>query len=120
MMEKNIYRGEVYWVAIDNFETGSEIAGKRPAIILQNNQGNLHSKTTIVAFLTSRIEKHTYLPTHVFLKHRVGLPRNSFVMLEQIRTVSLERLGKKLITVTPGEMKMIDLALKTSVGLGEF
>ena len=54
---------------------GSEQGGIRPAIIIQNNKGNLFSNTTIVMPCTSNI-KHLYQPTHALLKRNKenGLP----------------------------------------------
>lgn len=70
---KEIKRGVIY--AVD-FGTGcgSEQGGTRPSLILQNDIGNRHSPTTIVAAITSRKTKAT-LPTHVKIM-RKGLKPN--------------------------------------------
>ena len=55
-------RGDIYLANLNPFK-GSEQGGKRPVIVLQNNIGNRHSSTLIIAPITSRIEKNTGQPT---------------------------------------------------------
>ena len=88
---KEIKRGEIY--AVD-FGTGfgSEQGGTRPSLILQNDIGNRHSPTTIVAAITGRKTKAA-LPTHVAIMTS-GLKTESTVLLEQIRTIDKARLGE--------------------------
>ena len=88
---KEIKRGEIY--AVD-FGTGfgSEQGGTRPSLILQNDIGNRHSPTTIVAAITGRKTKAA-LPTHVKIMAK-GLKTESTVLLEQIRTIDKARLGE--------------------------
>lgn len=83
---KEIKRGEIY--AVD-FGTGfgSEQGGTHPSLILQNDIGNRHSPTTIVAAITGRKTKAA-LPTHVKIMAK-GLKTESTVLLEQIRTIGL-------------------------------
>lgn len=79
-------RGDIYYADLPSV-IGCEQGGIRPVLVIQNNTGNRFSPTVIVAAITSRMDKHP-LPTHVFLgSGRYGLPRNSMVMLEQIRTI---------------------------------
>ena len=85
---KNIYRGDVFLVDCGKV-VGSEQGGIRPAVVLQNDTGNRHSPTTIVALVTSKPKKN--FPTHVLIHKGLGKP--SYVLLEQIRTVSIKRLG---------------------------
>ena len=55
-MIKNISRGEIYVADLNPYQ-GSEQGGIRPVVILQNDTGNYFSSTTIVASLTSHVEK---------------------------------------------------------------
>ena len=57
-------RGDIYLANLNPFK-GSEQGGKRPVVVLQNNIGNRHSSTLIIAPITSRVEKNTRQPTHV-------------------------------------------------------
>ena len=88
---KEIKRGEIYSA---DFGTGfgSEQGGVRPVLILQNNTGNKHSLTTIVAAITGRKTKAA-LPTHVAIMTS-GLKTESTVLLEQIKTIDKARLGE--------------------------
>ena len=66
-MEREIYRGEIYYARL--YETvGSEQSGVRPVVIVQNNTGNRYSKTVIIVPLTKKIETNEIQPTHVIVK----------------------------------------------------
>ena len=59
-------RGDIFFTRFDN-ATGSEQSGNRPAVILQNDVGNYHSPTLIVATMTSKAEKKVNQLTHCLL-----------------------------------------------------
>lgn len=65
-----IKRGEIYYANLCPI-VGSEQGGVRPVVILQNDKGNSHSRTTIVAAITSVTHK-TYLPTHSRNRRRIS------------------------------------------------
>ena len=78
--------------------------------------GNRHSPTVIVAAITSRI-KHRHQPTHVHLDGRqCGLPNDSTIMLEQLRTLDKQRLLGYIGSIGKAKMKEVDQALEISVG----
>ena len=81
---KEIKRNDIYYAELDPV-VGSEQGGLRPVLILQNDTGNRHSPTTIVAAITSSPRK-TKLPTHITVQTK-GLTKESIVLLEQIRTI---------------------------------
>lgn len=110
---RKINRGDVYMTEIE-YSRGSEQRGIRPAVVIQNDIGNKFSPTTIVAFVTSKRKKN--LPTHVKIRCS-GLPKKSTVMLEQIRTISVNRLKKYVGTLSFHDMKRVDKALKISLGM---
>ena len=86
-------------------------------LIIQNDIGNRHSPTVIVAAITSRI-KHHRLPTHVNLNGRqCGLHNESTIMLEQLRTLDKQRLLGYAGTVGKGKMQEVNTALEISVGI---
>ena len=86
-------------------------------LIIQNDIGNRHSPTVIVAAITSRI-KHHRLPTHVNLNGRqCGLPNESTIMLEQLRTLDKQRLLGYAGTVGKGKMQEVNAALEISIGI---
>ena len=78
----------------------SEQSGIRPAIIIQNDKGNEHSPTTIVASITSQEKR--YLPTHVIVKpYQSGLNKVSTILMEQIRTIDKSRIISKVGHIEP-------------------
>lgn len=111
-----IRRGELYYATLDPV-IGSEQGGKRPVLILQNDIGNKHSPTVVVAAITSRLGK-AKLPTHVNLSSE-KLSKDSIVLLEQIRTIDKCRLVEYIGKATPEEMEFIEKALLVSVGINK-
>ncbi len=108
-------RGEVYLINFDPVR-GSEQGGIRPALIIQNNIGNHHSPTTIVAAITSTQRKN--LPTHVpITPDEVDLISPSLILTEQIRTIDKERIHRKLGLLDHHKMSKVEDALITSLGI---
>lgn len=114
-MKKNILRGELYYADLSPV-VGSEQGGIRPVLVIQNNLGNKHSPTVIIAAITSKAMKST-LPTHYLLTEINGLDRNSLVLLEQIRTIDKRRLKNYVGALCQSDMLNVDIALAVSVGL---
>src|SRR5574344_539556 len=91
----DIKRGYLYYADLSPVR-GSEQGGVRPVLVIQNDIGNKYSPTVIVAAITSQINK-SKLPTHIELNaQRYGLPKDSVVLLEQIRTLDKRRLTEKI------------------------
>ena len=88
-----ILRGDILYAEL-GAAVGSEQAGFRPVVVVQNDVGNRYSPTVVVAPLTSNIRKNI-LPTHVYVGRESGV-RPSLVLLEQLRTVDKCRLGDKI------------------------
>lgn len=107
-----ILRGEIYHADLNPI-LGSEQGGYRPVLIIQNNRGNQHSPTVIIAAITSRSK--TKLPTHVPINGIKGLEKDSFVLLEQIRTLDKERLDDYVGRLSREQMTKVDKALRTSM-----
>lgn len=108
-------RGEVYLVSFDPAQ-GAEIQKTRPALILQNDIGNRHSPVTIVAAITSNVQRQG--PTSVLVTApEGGLTVDSVVLLNQIRTVDKCRLVKRLGVLRAAPMKQINQATMISLGL---
>lgn len=87
----------------------------RPVLCIQNNAGNKHSPTIIVAAITSR-ETRASFPTHVSISTG-GLRKKSYVLLEQIRTIDKTRLGEYVGKISKDEMGRVDHAIIVSMGL---
>ena len=112
-------RGQIYLTALDP-ALGHEIKKTRPALIIQNDVTNQYSSTTIVAAITSTVNTPPY-PNEVILQPgRSGLSAISTVRLDQLRTVDRLRLLKPLGTLDAATMRLVDDAIKASLGLIAF
>lgn len=112
-----MHRGEIYLVDLSD-QVGSEQTGIRPALIVQNDQGNLHSPTTIICPLTS--QDKTPIETHVTITPMdAGILKNSTVLCEQVRVVDKRRLKKKLgEIINRNKIEDINKKLMISIGIG--
>lgn len=96
MKEDWVYRrGDIYFADLDPV-VGSEQGGTRPVIVIQNDTGNKHSPTLIVATVTTRIRKKENMPTHLLIKDNPAFREASVVQLEQIRTIDKCRIDNYL------------------------
>ena len=111
---REIKRNEVYYADLSPVR-GSEQGGIRPVLIIQNDIGNKHSPTTIVAAITSRQTK-AKLPTHVDVSVE-GLTKDSIVLLEQIRTIDKNRLTDYVGRLDKETMGKVDRAIVISFGI---
>lgn len=112
----NFKRGELYYADLSPV-VGSEQGGVRPVLIIQNDVGNKYSPTVIVAAITSQINK-AKLPTHIELKsYYCGLPKDSVILLEQVRTLDKRRLKERIGELDNTKMKKVENALLISLGL---
>ena len=119
-MKKNnepiVYRGEIYYADLSS-SVGSEQGGLRPVVVIQNNLGNKHSPTTIIAPITSRNSKNL-LPTHIpLVQGEGGLSSNSLILLEQVRVVDKQRLKNRFGILSEDKMEQVNKAIKISLGV---
>ena len=115
-MDTSVKRGDIYYADLSPV-VGSEQGGVRPVLIVQNDTGNRFSPTVIAAAITSQTNKAS-LPTHISLAAPdYGLPRDSVVLLEQIRTLDKRRLRERMGRVDGAVMEKIDAAIAVSFGL---
>ena len=110
-----VKRGDLYYADLRPV-VGSEQGGIRPVLVVQNDVGNKYSPTVIAAAITSQLNK-AKLPTHINLPaEQYGLPKNSVVLLEQIRTIDKQRLKEKIGELPKGVMSRVNEALMISLG----
>lgn len=115
----NVKRGDIYYADLSPV-IGSEQGGVRPVLIVQNDIGNRYSPTVIIAAITSQINK-AKLPTHIeIVATDYGLPKDSVVLLEQIRTIDKRRLDEKVGHLDDDMMDKVNEALLISLGLVDF
>ena len=111
-----IRRGEIFYADLSPVK-GSEQGGVRPVLIVQNDIGNKYSPTVIVAAITSQINK-AKLPTHIEISAvEYGLPKDSVILMEQIRTIDKKRLKEKIGYLSSEIMEKVNEALQISFGL---
>ena len=102
-----VRRGDIFFADLSPV-VGSEQGGIRPVLIVQND---------ICAAITSQMNK-AKLPTHIALSSAVyALPKDSVVLLEQIRTIDKQRLREKLCCLDDAMMRRVDRSLLISLGL---
>ena len=107
-----IRRGDIYYADLRPV-IGSEQGG----IIIQNDTGNRHSPTVIVAAITSRMTK-AKLPTHIKIdKNKCDIIKDSVILLEQLRTIDKQRLKDKVCHLDDEMLKTVDKALCISLEL---
>ena len=111
-----ISQGDIYYADMEP-HIGSEQGGKRPVVVLQNNIGNRHSPTLIVATVTTRTEKKKKQPTHVLVDSNPAFEEPSMILLEQIFTIDKSRIERFMGYASKAEMLRIDMALLVSLAL---
>jgi mRNA interferase MazF len=115
----SVKRGDIYYADLSPV-VGSEQGGLRPVLIIQNDVGNRYSPTVIAAAITSRLGKNR-LPTHIDVyADRVGLVKDSVILLEQVRTLDKRRLKEKMGHLDESMMEEVNRAIAVSVGLGDW
>ncbi len=99
-----ILRGEVRWADL-NPVRGHEQAGLRPVLIISHDVFNERSGTVIAVAITSQPQRAGFPLT---LELRTGnLPKQSWIKISQIRTLSTERIGKLLGRVSEEELNQV-------------
>lgn len=108
-------RGETWQVDFDP-TVGREQAGRRPALIVSDNALNGGPRGLVVVIpLTGAVRG---LPSHVLVTPpEGGLTKPSVIMTEQVRSVSKDRLGRRLGSVTRETMDQVDHLLRIVLGL---
>jgi len=108
-----ILRGEIRWADL-NPTRGKEQAGVRPVLILSHNIFNERSGTVIAMALTSQTQRAGFPLT--FELDSEKLPKKSWVKISQIRTLSVERIGRKIARVSVEELKQVIEGLNEIIG----
>ncbi len=109
-----ILRGEVRWAEL-NPVRGHEQSGHRPVLILSHDIFNNRSGTVIAMALTSQPQKAQFPLT--YLLESVQLQKKSWVKISQIRTLSVDRIGKKLGRIEPEQLEKIIDGLTQIIGI---
>ena len=108
-----ILRGEIRWADL-NPVRGREQAGLRPVLILSQDIFNERSGTVIAMAITSQPQGAGF-PLTLQLKSGI-LPKPSWVKISQIRTLSVERIGKRISRISPEELAQVVEGLNEIIG----
>ena len=108
-----ILRGEIRWADLNPVK-GREQAGFRPVLIISQDIFNERSGTVIALAITSQPQRAKFPLT--FVLNSADLPKRSWVKISQIRTLAVERIGKKISKVQPQELSQIIDGLNEIVG----
>ena len=108
-----ILRGDILWADLNPIR-GKEQAGLRPVLILSHDIFNERSGTVIALAITSQLQRAGFPLTYELSDP--GLPKRSWVKISQIRTLSVERLGKKIGKVSHEELGLIIEGLNEIIG----
>jgi mRNA interferase MazF len=108
-----ILRGEIRWA---DFESGTarEQARLQPILILSQDVFNERSGTVIAVALTSQPQRAGFLLT--LEVHAKRLPNKTWIKISQIRTLSVERLGKIISRASPEELAQVVEGLNEIIG----
>ncbi|MBV9241279.1 MAG: type II toxin-antitoxin system PemK/MazF family toxin [Acidobacteria bacterium] len=108
-----ILRGDIYWADL-NPATGNEQQGLRPVLILSHEVFNDRSGTVIAMAITSK-EQRAGFPLTLRLKPKT-LPKDSWIKISQIRTLSVQRLGRRVGRAAPEEIESVIDGLLEIIG----
>lgn len=108
-----ILRGEIRWADL-NPVRGSEQAGLRPVLVLSHDVFNERSGTVIAVALTSQPQRAGFPLTLELTGAR--LPKRSWVKISQIRTLAVERIGKRLGKASSEELAQVLEGLNEILG----
>ena len=108
-----ILRGDIRWADL-NPVRGNEQAGLRPVLILSHDVFNARSGTVIAVAITSQPQRAGFPLTLELVSP--GLPKQSWVKISQIRTLSVERIGKKIAEASPEELVQVIEGLNEILG----
>ena len=108
-----ILRGEIRWADL-NPVRGSEQGGLRPVLILSHDIFNARSGTVIAVAITSQAQRAGF-PLTLPLADEL-LPKPSWVKISQIRTLAVERIGKKMATLSTEDLAQVVDGLNEIVG----
>lgn len=109
-------RGEIYWVSFEPAR-GVEQAGRRPALVIQNNRGNEHSSYTVVAAISSAPLPRAYPFTVARAAGQGNLPRAGHVNCAQSLTIDQARLEARIGSLDEAAMQQVNAALRYELDL---
>ena len=108
-----VLRGDIRWAGLSPAR-GREQGGRRPVLILSHDVFNGRSGTVIALALTSQPQRAGF-PLTLELRSK-GLPKRSWVKISQVRTLAIERIGRRMARSTPEEIAQVLEGLNEILG----
>ncbi len=108
-----ILRGQIRWAELCPGR-GHEQTGRRPVLVLSHDVFNERSGTVIAMAITSRPQQAGF-PLTIEIKTE-GLPKRSWVKISQVRTLAVERIGKKIARLSTEEVAQVLEGLEEIIG----
>ena len=108
-----VLRGDIVWADLNPIR-GREQAGLRPVLILSEDIFNSRSGTVIAIALTSQPQRAGFPLTLELSSPR--LPKQTWAKISQIRTLSVQRLGRKIGKASDEEIDQIVEGLNELIG----
>jgi mRNA interferase MazF len=108
-----ILRGAIYWADLDP-TIGREQGGQRPVVIVSHDVFNARSGTVIAMAVTSQMQSAGY-PLTLEIKS-AKLPKRSWVKMSQVRTLAVERIGRRIAQLSPEELDRLIFGLNEIIG----
>lgn len=110
-----VKRGDIFYADLSPV-VGSEQAGVRPIVVIQNDVGNRYSPTIIGIAITSK--EKIKMPTHLEIDGtKYGLEKDSVILAEQIRTLDKSRLKEKVGRLDKETLEKLKKVVEISFGL---
>lgn len=104
-----VLRGDILWAELDPVR-GHEQAGRRPVLVISHEVFNQRTGT-VIAMAVTRREPREGFPLTVAL-HERSLPKPSWVKVGQVRTLPVDRLGKRLGSASPEALMQVTEGLE--------
>jgi mRNA interferase MazF len=108
-----ILRGDIRWADL-NPVRGHEQAGERPVLVISHDVFNERSGTVIALALTSQEPRAGFPLT--FEVHAAGLPKRSWAKMGHVRTLSTERIGRRLAHASDEDLARVVEGLNEIIG----
>jgi mRNA interferase MazF len=108
-----ILRGDVRWAALSPVR-GHEQDGRRPVLILSHDVFNERSGTVIAVAMTSQQPRAGFPLT--LESHADGLTKPSWIKISQVRTLSVDRIGRRLARASEEELARVLEGLNEILG----
>lgn len=114
MRDYEYHRGDVFLADL-GIRNGSEQGGRRPVVIMQNDNGCIFSPT-LTMIPTTTVLKKPHMKSHYILRFSSCMRYPSMIEAEQIQTIDKHRIVRRLGHIDARDMAGIEEALRNHLG----